>query len=598
MRNLAWLTTQMVVVAVLLSLSSQAQDKGPASAPSVNVKALQTNPKGELKKTPVAHSALYEVNGVDVEKIIASLTLKEKIGQMLFLGFGGTVLDSTIGSFLDEKKPGAVALFSRNIKNVSQTLKLIRDVRKHDPKGIPMFVSVDQEGGDVVRIRGPVTIVPSNMAIGATGSVELAKRAGAALGKDLSILGFNMNLAPVLDVNSNPKNPVIGIRSFGEDPQAVGDLGVAYALGLQGEGVSAVAKHFPGHGDTEVDSHHEMPRLMHDRERLFRVELPPFRKALAEGVDALMTAHIALPKIAEDPDMPATVSKNVLTKLLRQEFGYEGLLMTDGLEMEGIVSRYGSGEAAVRAVEAGADMVMVLWFKEKKDEVQRSLLQAVKSGRLSEARIDQSVRRVLRTKARRGLFAQKLLDANVAMKKLNDGAHRVVVKEIAEAAITLVKNDSLLPLQKESGKTLVFSTEKSISRRLQKELGAKAYALSKTKSKRRKRNEHRQLAKLARNASRIVIASRNALDGALVDAFKKQNPNVKIIVGSLESPYMVNDFNKVSAYVCAYAFRRESAEALADVLLGKRPATGHLPVSLSPEYPRGHGLSLKSAQVR
>ena len=262
----------------------------------------------------VVSATPYAVEGVEVDAIVDRMTLDEKVGQLLFLGFGGKQIDETIEQFLVEMKPGGVALFGRNIDTPEQTMRLIRDVRGFDPargphaeRGVPMFVSVDQEGGNVVRLKKDATVLPSNMALGAAAAVALARRAGEALGGDLALVGFNMNLAPVLDVNSNPSNPVIGIRSFGDDAQLVAELGVACIQGMQSQGVAAVAKHFPGHGDTDRDSHYAMPVLTHDKQRLLDVELRPFGRAVAEGLDAMMTAHIALPSLAEEPDLPATV---------------------------------------------------------------------------------------------------------------------------------------------------------------------------------------------------------------------------------------------------------------------------------------------------
>jgi beta-N-acetylhexosaminidase len=567
---------RIALLLLALSLPAVAQDAGggaPASAPP---------------------TSLYAVGGVDVDAILARLTLEEKVGQLLFLGFGGTTMDDTISSFLKQKKPGGVALFSRNIKSVPQTLKLIRDVRKYDPAGIPMFVSVDQEGGRVVRLTKETTVPPSNMAIGATGSEELARKMGESLGRDLALLGFNMNLAPVLDVNSNPKNPVIGIRSFGEDPGDVARLGVAYTLGLQSQGVSAVAKHFPGHGDTAEDSHHAMPALDHDKARLYELELAPFRRALAEGLDALMTAHISLPKIAEEPGMPATVSKNVLTGILRDELGYGGLVITDGLEMEGIVSVYGSGEAAVRAVEAGADMVMVLWFKEKKNEVHKALLDAVKSGRISEARLDQSVRRVLVTKARRGIFAHELLPASKARAALKS-ASRDVVREVAESALTLVKNEGgAVPLDP-SVKTVAMSTEPGFLRALAKGAKVKTMRLP-SQGRKRAKAASAKAVRFAQGAQNIIVGTRTADTAVIVRALREKYPEARVIVVSFGSPYMLAAFPSVDAYLCAYAFRGESQVAAARALTGELRPKGRLPVSVN-GFKRGHGLEL-SAELK
>lgn len=561
--------------------------------------SLAAEPAAPMEPELLLEPSPWAVGGVDVEALLARMSIEEKVGQMLFLGFGGTTMDDTIRSFLLEKKPGAVALFSRNIKTPKQTMALIRDVRALDPAGIPTFISVDQEGGNVVRLTTLATVLPSNMAIGATGSEELARRSGQALGRDLRIMGFNMNLAPVLDVNSNPKNPVIGIRSFGGSPELVGRLGTAFMRGMQDEGIAAVAKHFPGHGDTSADSHFAMPELAHDERRLKEVELVPFARALAEGLDAIMTAHIALPRIAERPDMPATVSRNVLTELLREKLGYDGLVITDGLEMEGIISQYGSGEAAVRAVEAGADMVMVLWFPERKDEVHHALLRAVKSGRISKERLDRSVRRILVAKARRGLFSQELLPVDTALKKLGQGEHRAVVDEIAERAITVVKNEgAVLPLAKDVN-VLIASSEPRFASELSRLHGrATSIRLSPSPVRGRLQSELDRIARTARakGAGVIVLGFMAPEWSPLVTGLRSKLPDVKVVVVSFASPYLLSGFPDIDGYVCAFGFRNDSETAAARVLAGQLRPAGALPVDLPTGQRIGHGLSFDVAQ--
>lgn len=593
----------------LLAASAWAR---PAEPPSAEQDASTQGEKTIVSSQVAPHTTSpppgEEKHLARVNDILSRLTLREKIGQMMFLGFGGTVMDDTISSFLREKRPGGVALFARNIKSTRQTVKLIRDVRAHDPgrgspaapNGIPMFVSVDQEGGNVVRIKRYVTVLPSAMALGAARDEALAFRVGAALGRDLRLMGFNMNLAPVLDINSNPKNPVIGTRSFGEKPQLVADMGIAYMRGMQSEGISAVAKHFPGHGDTESDSHHALPILQHDIERLRSVELIPFKAAVASGLDALMTAHISLPKIAEEPDMPATVSKNVLTGLLRQELGYDGIVVTDGLEMAGIVDKYGSGEAAVRAVEAGADMVMVLWFPEKKNEVQRMLLGAVQSGRLSEDRIDASVRRILLTKARRGLFEEQLLPANEAVAALKK-ARRKVVGEAAARGLTLVRNrNDVLPLRKSvpAGKrlkVLAASTEPTFIKELARRVkGVKTVKLKNAPTKSRALRDAQRIARLAKGMDVVVLG---VLDGHTIRTVaetKRLLPDTPVVVVNFGSPYLLDRFGDVDAYLCAFGFRWASERAAAMAVAGDLTPTGKLPVSLSREHRFGHFLTYQA----
>jgi beta-N-acetylhexosaminidase len=533
--------------------------------------------------TPAAPPDLvWGVEGVNVDAILDQLTVEEKVGQLLLLGFGGTAMDRTIGTFLEDMKPGGVALFGRNIETPAQTTRLIHDVRAHDPAahagGVPMFIAVDQEGGNVVRVKSGALVLPSAMALGAAADPDLARRAGQALGRDLKALGFNMNLAPVLDVNSNPDNPVIGIRSFGESPAAVADLGVAYIQGMQSEGIIAVAKHFPGHGDTDSDSHYHLPVLPHGKARLDEVELFPFARAFAEGLDAIMTAHIALPALGSDgePDLPATVNHRVLTRLLRDELGYDGLVMTDGLEMQGIVQRFGSGEAAVRAVIAGADVVMVLWFSEKKREVKDALLSAVKSGRIPRERLDQAVRRVLVAKAKRGLFSREA--APTIAQALRD-ADKGVVNEIATRAITVVKNDDVLPLSKKS-RVVVASTEPVFADVLARSLGARTLPLGLAPTRARVEADAARLVELAARADVVVVAMENLDHRVLVERVRAALPKVRVVIVSFGSPYLAARLPPVHAYVCAFGWREESERAAAHALMSRTGAPGHLPVTL------------------
>lgn len=528
-----------------------------------------------------------------VDALMAEMSDDEKVGQLLFLGFGGKVMDDTIAQFLRQKRPGGVALFGRNIKRLKQTLTLIREVRKHDPKGVPMFVSVDQEGGNVVRIRQGATILPSNMALGAAFDKDLARRAGQSMGWDLAQMGFNMNLAPVLDVNSNPKNPVIGVRSFGSDPKLVADIGVAFIEGMQQEGISAVAKHFPGHGDTASDSHFAMPKLEHDRARLDAMELVPFRAAFDAGLDALMTAHISLPAIAEEADMPATVSKNVLTGILRDDMKYDSIVITDGLEMAGIVDRYGSGEAAVRAVVAGADMVMVLWFPEKKNEVERMLRAAVKSGRITKARLDDAVRHVLTVKVRRGLMERKLKAVTQAMRDLAKSPYRKVVDEVARRAITVVRTDETsLPLLKDNQqRVVVLSSERSF---LSSVAHKKASRVAQVRmplrvSKSRALKLGKQALRRLKGNTVVVVSVRDPSHKRVARELRKRLPKgTPLVVVSMGQPYALDELD-ADVKVAAFGFRGPSSWAAAQVLKGEVAASGRLPIALG-DLPVGHGL--------
>lgn len=532
---------------------------------------------------PVRSASPWAVGGVDVAGLIDQMTLEQKVGQLLLLGFGGTEMDAAIGAFLEEMEPGGVALFTRNITGPEQTMKLVQGIRSHDVVvgGRPLvpFIAVDQEGGTVVRLKSQAAVLPSAMALGAVDDVELAREVGRTLGADLVAWGFNMNLAPVLDVNSNPKNPVIGIRSFGGDARRVAEIGVAYAQGLGEAGVIAVAKHFPGHGDTDVDSHYGLPILHHDRERLFDVELRPFARAFAEGLPAIMTAHIVLPLIAEGDDVPATVSHKVLTGLLREELAYDGLVITDGLEMQGIVDR-GVGEAAVEAVVAGADMVMVLWSADKKREVRQALLDAARSGRLPADRVDQAVRRVLEAKARAGLFSRPVVDVQSARRQLAHHDRRALL-EVARRAVTVVKDSHRsLPLGKGSV-VAVAAAQPAFLQEIAAHTKARTLSLSWTPSKERVRKDAARLVELAKDADVVVVGMQNGDHAALVRAVQQAWPDKPIVVVSFGSPYLIYSFPTISTYVCAFGWRDDSAKAAGRVVTGSLAAVGHLPVTLA-----------------
>jgi beta-N-acetylhexosaminidase len=382
---------------------------------------------------------------------LANMSLEQKVGQVFMLGFEGTGLNASNRALIHGLHLGGVTLFARNVDNAAQLSRLDVDLQTiADP--LPLFISVDQEGGLVVRVTDGATIFPGNMAVGATGDPALARKVADASASELLAMGVNMDLAPVVDVNTNPLNPVIGVRSFGSDVARVSDFGVQTIQGLQSSGVSAVGKHFPGHGDTSVDSHRDLPVVPHSLDRLQSLELLPFRAAMQAGVDGIMTAHLYLPGIEPQPDLPATLSKTVLTGLLREQLGYQGLILTDALDMDAIKKDRTAAEAAVQAFEAGADMLLIAGITAEDrahlGDGPPALLAAITSGRVSEARLDASVLRILEAKAKRGVLPgfvapPSMPDASV----LNSPEHRALALEVARKAVTLQRDSAgLLPL--------------------------------------------------------------------------------------------------------------------------------------------------------
>jgi beta-N-acetylhexosaminidase len=546
---------------------------------------------------------------VDVDRVLASMSLEEKVGQLLMVGFGGTHVNGHISHWVVDRHVGGVALFSRNIVDFEQTARFTRELHALVASAVPIFVALDQEGGSVVRVKDGALVLPGNMALGATRSILLAYVAGQALGVDLRLLGFNMNLAPVLDVNSNPSNPVIGIRSYGERPDLVAELGSWYVRGQQEQGVIAVAKHFPGHGDTTSDSHFSLPLVNVDLQHLERLELLPFRRAMAAGLDAVMTAHIALPKIAESPEIPATLSHNVLTDLLRRRVGFDGLVLTDGLEMQGIIERYGAGRAAVMAILAGADMTMVLWLPDMKEQVYQALLAAARNGEISRERLDASVRRVLKLKARRGLFARKLEPIETLLARREENPiHAQVADRIAREAVTLVRNHGqLLPLHPARyHRVLVLAPPGPFLTRLAQEPNVVALEVPYVPSRERRAAVVSRAVDLAYGADLLVVAAVNRYHLEMAREVLNEVPNLPVALVSFASPYYLSSLPQVDAYVCTYGYLEASQQAAADALLGLAPMTGRLPVSIPGFYAYGHRVGddkvafapLSSASVR
>ncbi len=327
---------------------------------------------------------------------IEAMSLEEKIGQLVVVGIEGTTIDETAAGFITEGNVGGVILFGRNVENTTQLLKLINSLKEANADKTPLFIAVDEEGGRVSRLPSEFTKLPTAKRVGDRGREEAAYSIGGAIAGALKAFGYNMDFAPVLDINSNPKNPVIGDRAFGIEAEAVSEMGIATMRGLADQGVIAVVKHFPGHGDTAVDSHISLPVVNKTLEELRQLELIPFKKAIEEGVDTVMVAHIQYNKI--DPDAPATLSSKILTDLLRKEMGFEGVIITDDLTMGAIIENHDIGEAAITAINAGSDIVLSCHGYENSQMVLEALKNAVAENRISTEGLEESVYRILKLK--------------------------------------------------------------------------------------------------------------------------------------------------------------------------------------------------------
>ncbi len=334
----------------------------------------------------------------EIQQLINAMTLEEKVGQLVIVGIDGFTNDAHSRQLMEKYHVGGFIVFKKNIQTTNQLTALLNSLKETNAASnkVPVFLSVDEEGGRVSRLPEELHKFPSNFIIGQKNDSILSYQIGQILGKELGAFGLNMDFAPVLDINSNPDNPVIGDRSFGTTAGLVSKLGVETMKGIQSQNTISVVKHFPGHGDTSVDSHIGLPRVNHGIDRLKSFELKPFEAAIENGADAVMIAHILLPKL--DAKNPASFSKAVITDLLRTDMNFDGVVITDDFTMGAIAKNYDMGKAAVKAIQAGGDIVLVCHGFDKQETVIKALLAAARSGQISQDRLDQSVYRTLKLK--------------------------------------------------------------------------------------------------------------------------------------------------------------------------------------------------------
>jgi beta-N-acetylhexosaminidase len=360
--------------------------------------------------------------------------LVRRVGLRFMVGFEGLAASADVKTLIREFGVAHVVLFARNVEGPEQVAELVRELRgaaRDAGLASPLLVAVDQEGGRVARLRYPWTLWPPLRALGHAGDEDLARQVGRALAVELGACGIRLDFAPVIDVDSNPRNPVIGDRSFGDDPDRVGRLGAAMIRGLQQGGVAACAKHFPGHGDTAEDSHLELPVLTHPRSRLEEVELPPFRAAIEAGVATVMTSHVLLPEL--DENWPASLSEPVTTGLLRGDLGFERVIVTDDLEMKAVASRWTASEIAVSAAGAGADILAFCRGHDGQVEAMEGLIRALESEEIPFAAMEAAERRV-RGLQERFLADDRDPDPREARLAAGKGEHRALAERIAAAS--------------------------------------------------------------------------------------------------------------------------------------------------------------------
>ena len=554
--------------------------------------------------------------------VLRQLTLREKVGQLFVThvyGDSANVPDprnvaeygvATPAEVVQKYHLGGVIYFAwSNPTNQPEQVARLSNGLQHaaidERPRIPLLVSTDQETGVIVRMGPPATQFPGNMAIGAGRSLKDARMSAAITGAELKAVGVNQNFGPVADVNVNPRNPVIGVRSFASDPELTADLTAAAVRGYERDArISATPKHFPGHGDTETDSHTGIPEIKHTREQWDQLDAPPFEAAIDAGVDSIMTAHIVVPALDPARD-PATLSRPIMTGILRQELGYDGVVITDSLGMAGVREMYGDAEVPLRAIEAGVDQLL---RPPEMDVAYNSVLDAVQSGRISERRLDRSVLRILELKYEKGLFRDPYVDVDEVDDRVGIPPHLAAADRVTDKTVTVVKNDDgLLPLDAAARSVLVTGYGQAATETL---AGALAeHGATPTVATTGSRPSDAAIAdavgKAAANDLTVVLTMK-AWDTQVTDPEARQQRLVRellatgkpVVVVAVYDPYDIAHFDAAPTFLTTYGFNVVSMPALARVLYGDVEPVGKLPVDIPAAddpatilYPFGHGLT-------
>jgi len=548
-------------------------------------------PSGSAAASPGASPGASPAAG-RTDRIVAGLSLDERAGQLMNVSWHGTTITPALEAMIRIRKVGGVVIHAENFDDASSLRALVNDLQRlaRDAKTLPLLIAIDQEGGAVTRIGKGATILPGNMALAATPDPSAAVRAAIGiLCRDMRAIGVNWDLAPVADVNNEPRNPIILNRSFGSDPRRVAALVDVAVRAFGAEAFLCCAKHFPGHGATTVDSHSGLPDLEIDRARLDAVELVPFRAAIAAGVPAIMSAHIRVRALDPTPDLPVTLSPAVMTGLLRDQLGFTGLLVTDDLEMGALTKTRSQAEAGYQAFAAGADLLLFRFDESAQLDAHRRLVAGMTGGTLTRARVDASLRRIVALKERYGI-----LDAAEPSGPTGSAADRVTADLLARQSITVLRAGGL-PLR---GRILVASVgapdiatladQPTLGAVLRDRLPA---VTARTITAAPSASDIASLVAAARDADTVVVGtadtSANPQQAALVTALAGARPTVLV---SLRSPYDILAAPAAHGYVCAYTGREPTLRALADVLSGAVAPVGSLPVDLPGAYRIGDGL--------
>lgn len=534
-----------------------------------------------------------------------NISLKDKISQMIMIRMDGNFHNNEswkkkdIEYFIKKYKIGGLITFTGNIHGTFENIKYFQSISE-----TPLFIASDYERGLGVFING--TLFPSNMAIAATGDTTYSYLQGKITAIEAKSIGVNFILAPVLDINNNKNNPIINFRSYGDNPELVSKYGISFIEGVQDQGLIACAKHYPGHGNTNTDSHTRLPIIDISKKELYDNELYPFKKAVLSGVKSIMTGHIVIPSIDQD-NIPATFSKKIVNDVLIEDWNYNGLIITDALEMGALTSNVWHGESAIKAIEAGADILLLPLNATSAIE---SIYKAVQNGRISLDRINYSYNKIIKQKKEMGLFTPPYNDWSDVEDKVASLENRKIANKIAEKSITLVKNNkNIIPFKPSNYKKvthLLLSTDNDLRQRLKPFARDIRYIHGNV-------NEvyvNDKLTSLGKQdilnkikGSELIIVSmliRISMDKGLSTIDNSHNEllsdlkslNIPVVGISFGSPYLP-DYNYLDAYLCSYGYGSVSLNASTDALFGRKDISGELPINLNDIYKVGHGLKVK-----
>ncbi|WMJ86948.1 beta-N-acetylhexosaminidase [Anaerocolumna sp. MB42-C2] len=519
------------------------------------------------------------------------MTLREKIGHMIMTGFNSEEVTPEILQLIDEYKVSNIILFSYNLNNRKQIAELCRELNNRIclSTGYPGMIATDQEGGVVTRLPEESPCIPGAMLIGATGKKEYAYEAGKITGAELKALGINMDLAPVLDINSNPGNPVIGARAYSGDGKTVKEYGVAMMRGLLEKGVAATAKHFPGHGDTSVDSHLGLPVVEKGLEELMEQELIPFQSAIKNGIPCIMTSHILFPKL-EEKKLPATMSKSILTGLLRDKLGFQGVIITDCLEMGAIKDNYKTTEGAVKAVKAGAELLCISHTPELVIKAIEKIEEAVLSGEIPMEQIDRAVDDILKLKEKYQIEANNGKSKNAIRKDENTKDAKQIIKEIALSGITWL-SDAKLPeitpdtifLGSFAYRSTLASSIADSGLHFAKYMAEKMNCSYLNVSINPDIDERTRILQEVKGYSRVVYGLYNGHlnKGQIELANEISRSGQKILGITLRNPYDLAFLDKAILKMAAYEYNTTVFDALVKILKKQEEPRGKLPVELT-----------------